>query len=187
MAKVKFGLKNAYYAMATIAPDGTATYGTPKKLPGAVSVSLEPAGESTSFYADDQAYFVTGGNIGYTGSLSLALITDDFRKDCLGEIETAEGALIENSDASPKNFALLFEFTTDDKAQRHVFYNCTATRTAISGQTKGESTEVSSETINLTATSIYNAANQMQIVKAKVEGSAAAYDNWYTAVYQPTA
>jgi len=187
MAKVKFGLKNAYYAMATIAADGTATYGTPVNLPGAVSVSLEPAGEQAKFYADDQAYFVTGGNIGYTGTLELALIPDSFRKACLGEVETAEGVLIEDSDASPKNFALLFEFTTDDKAQRHVFYNCTASRTAIAGQTKGESTDVKSETINLTVTSIYNAAKQTAIVKGKVEGDASAYATWYTSVYQPTA
>ncbi len=187
MAKVKFGLKNAYYALATIAADGTATYGAPKKLPGAVNISLEPAGESTSFYADDQAYFVTGGNIGYTGTLQLALIPDEFRKDCLGEIETDAGVLIEDSDASPKPFALMFEFTTDDKAQRHVFYNCTATRTTIAGQTKAESTEVSPETVTLTATSIYNAKEQCQIVKAKAEANATAYDTWYTAVYQPTA
>lgn len=187
MAKVKFGLKNAYYAMATIAPDGTATYAAPKKLPGAVSITLDPAGESTTFYADDQAYFTTGGNIGYTGSLELALIPDEFRKDCLGEVETAEGVLMEDTDASPKNFALLFEFTTDEKAQRHVFYNCVASRTTIAGQTKGESTEVSSETINVTATSVYNAAKQTSFSKAKVEHTSEAYANWYTSVYQPTA
>lgn len=187
MAKVKFGLKNAYYALATIAADGSATYGTPVRLPGAVSISLEPAGESTSFYADDQAYFVTGGNIGYTGELELALIPDSFKKDCMGEIEAETGIIVENSDASPKPFALMFEFTTDEKAQKHVFYNCTATRPTISGQTKGESTEVSTETISITATPIFNEATDSQIVKAKAENTASAYTTWYDAVYQPTA
>lgn len=186
MAKVKYGLKNAYYAMATIASDGSATYGEPKRLPGAVSITMDPAGEGSKFYADDQAYFVTGGNVGYTGELALALIPDNFRKDAMGEIEAETGIIIENSDAAPKPFALLFEFTTDDKAQKHVFYNCTAERTSINGQTKGESTEVSTETIKLTATSVYNAACDCQVVKAKAENGAAAYSTWYQSVYQPT-
>jgi len=187
MARVKYGLKNCYYALATVGTDGSATYGTPVRLPGAVSISLEPAGESTTFYADDQAYFVTGGNVGYSGELELALIPDSFRKDAMGEIESETGILVENSDASPKPFALLFEFTTDDKAQKHVFYNCAATRTTIAGQTKGESTEVSTETISLTCTSVFNTSTECQVVKAKAEYGASAYSTWYTSVYQPTA
>lgn len=187
-AKVKFGLKNAYYAVATIdSATGAASYGTPKRLPGAVSISLEPSGENTPFYADDVAYFVTGGNTGYTGELELALITDDFRKDCLGEDQTTEaGVSIELGSASPTSFALLFEFTTDDKAQRHVFYNCTATRPTIAGTTKGETTEVSTETITVTATPVYNAAVEDNIVKAKANSTATPYDTWYTNVWQPT-
>ena len=187
-AKVKFGLKNAYYAVATIdASTGAASYGTPKRLPGAVSLSLEPSGENTPFYADDVAYFVTGGNTGYTGSLELALIPDDFRKDCLGEDQTTEsGISIELGSASPTPFALLFEFTTDDKAQKHVFYNCTASRPQVAGQTKGESTEVSTETINITATPVYNATVDDTIIKAKAENTATAYASWYTSVWQPS-
>lgn len=187
MAKVKFGLKSAYYAKATIADDGTASYGTPIRLPGAVSISLEPAGENTTFYADDIAYYTTGGSTGYTGDLELALIPDSFRKDCMGEVEDETGILVEASDASPVPFALLFEFTTDENALRHVFYNCTATRPTISGQTKGESAEPSTETISLNATSIQNAKLDKAIVKAKAQSTASAYADWYTAVWQPVA
>lgn len=185
MSKVKFGLKNVHYALATIAADGTATYGTPVRIPGAVSLSMEPSGENTPFYADDSVYFTAPGATGYTGDLTIALVPDSFKKDCLGEDDSVTGVLIETADASPKPFALMFEFTTDEKAQKHVLYNCTAKRPSIASNTKGESTEVQTEALNLTASSIFNATLNKNIVKAKADDTAQDYATWYTAVYQP--
>lgn len=185
MSKVKFGLKNVYYALATIGSDGTATYDTPVRIPGAVSLSMEAAGENTPFYADDSVYFTAGGATGYTGDLTIALVPDSFRKDCLGEDDSVTGVLVETSDATPQPFALLFEFTTDEYAQKHVLYNCTAKRPAIGSNTKGETTEVQTEVLTLTASTIYNAALEKNIVKAKADNTATAYSTWYTSVFQP--
>ena len=63
--KIKYGIKNCYYAVATIADNGSATYGTPVALPGAVSLSLEAQGENEPFYADNIVYWVGNGNTGY--------------------------------------------------------------------------------------------------------------------------
>ena len=120
--KIRFGLKNCYYAKATFDEDGNVTYDTPKRLPGAVSLSLDPEGESENFYADDIVYVVLNNNAGYEGDLELALIPEEFLKDILHEEEDANGVLLENANSTFERFALLFEFTGDQNAIRHVFY-----------------------------------------------------------------
>jgi phi13 family phage major tail protein len=176
--KVKFGLKNVHYAVIT-ETDGVITYDTPKSIPGAVNLTLDAAGESVQFYADDSVYFEENTNDGYTGNLEIALIPDDFRKDVLGEIEDANGALIENKDAKAKHFALMFEFDGDAKKTRHVLYYVLASRPSVSGSTRTNTKEPQTETLNITA----RPAPDTGDVKAKVPQGEAAYDDFYTAVY----
>ena len=145
--KVKFGLKNVHYAMLT-EEEGEVTYGTPVRIPGAVNLSMDAQGDTSTFYADDMAYYVTAANDGYSGDLEIALIPDSFRKDVLQEKEdTTDKVLVENVSAEPKPFALLFEFSGDQKAVRHVLYNCAATRPSLTGATTTNTKEPSTETI----------------------------------------
>ena len=102
MPKIKYGLKNCYYAKATISTtDGSATYGTPKPWKGAVNLSMDREGDQEIFYADNIAYYVSANNGGYTGSFESALIPDDFRTDILGETADTNGVLIETVNAEP--------------------------------------------------------------------------------------
>ena len=186
--KVKFGIKNCYFAVATLAADNSATYDTPKALPGAVSISLDAQGENTPFYADNIVYYTDVANSGYEGDLELALVPDDFKKDVLGYGEDSNGILYENADAPVVHFALLFEFDGDKHAKRHVMYNCTATRPAVGSTTKTTTAEPQTESITITATSVYNTSLQKNIVKASVTpAEAVQYGAWLTSVYQPTA
>jgi len=187
--KIKYGLKSVYYAVATIAADGTATYDTPVAVPGAVSLSLDAQGDNTPFYADNIVYYMGHGNSGYEGDLEMALLSDSFRKDVLGEIEDSKNVLYEDLNAEAVHFALLFQFEGDVKATRHVMYNCTASRPAVSGSTKEESVDPQTETVTITATSIFNDDIDKDIVKAKTGETtdATTYNGWFSAVYQPTA
>lgn len=187
--KIKYGLKNVYYAIAQIADDGSATYDTPVKFPGAVSLSMEAQGDSTPFYADNVVYYQGVSNNGYEGDLEMARIIDSFKTDVLGFVQDANGVIYEDAGAEATHFALLFQFEGDKKATRHVLYNCTATRPAASGETKGESIEPQTETVTISATTIYVDAIDKDIPKAETtEGTAAAtYNGWFDAVYLPAA
>lgn len=185
--KIKYGIKNVYYAVATIATNGSATYGSPKPLAGAVSISLDAQGETSPFYADNVVYYTSVANNGYEGDLELAKVPDDFLKDVLGYTEDAHGALFEDADAPVVHFALLFQFEGDAHAKRHVLYNCTAARPSLSGQTKEDTIEPQTETISITATSVYNASYDKNVVKASVTPTEATqYNAWTTTVYQVT-
>ncbi len=173
--KVKFGLKNCYYAKVT-----ESGYDTPVQLPGAVNLTLSPVGDDSEFYADDSLYFGEKVNNGYDGSLELALIPESFKKDILGEVLDSNNVLKEDATASQSNFALLFETTTDDGARKFVLYNCIASRPNIEASTKSATKEVKTETIDLTIR-----PNSDGVVKMKTTATtpAAVVSGWYSQVY----
>ena len=183
--KIKYGIKNVYYAVATIGANNAATYDTPVALPGAVSLTLDQEGENNIFYADNIAYFSTYANDGYTGSLELALVPDSFRQDVLGEILDNKSVLAEDQNAPSVHFALLFQFEGDSKAKRHVLYNCKASRPRIASQTTDTTITPVTETLSIKA----SARLSDGVVKAstKLDDTASAqYTGWFTAVYVPS-
>lgn len=176
--KVKFGLRNVHYAPITEA-GGTVTYGTPVRIPGAVNLTLDPDGEAVLFHADDLSYYEENTNNGYTGSLEMALIPDQFKVDILGNKVDANGAVIENADAKVKKFALMFEFDGDANKTRHVSYYVLPTRPSVVGATTTTTKEPQTESMDVTARPAPDTRN----VKAKLSQSDTGYDDFFSAVY----
>lgn len=181
--KVKFNICNVHYALITVDDDGEVTFGTPVAMPGAVSLSLEPNGEPSNFYADGYAYYTISNNMGYEGDLELAMVPESFRTDVLKESLDDNSVLVESANVETANFALLFEFDGDVKKIRHVLYNCSAARPNIESATNEEEIEVQTETLAITAAPLANG-----YVKARTGDSTTdtVYTGWYTSVYMPT-
>lgn len=181
--KVRYGLKKAYYAVVTLDSNNDPSFGTPKKLPGAVSLTLDADADQSVFYADDIQYYIASASNGYDGTLELALIPEDFEKDCLGSQVDNDGLLVETASDEGKYFALLFEFTGDENAIRHCMYYCKAARGSIEGETKGESIEVKTEELTFKASPLPDS----EIIKAKTcpNTDSTRYDSWYSSVALP--
>lgn len=185
MSKVKYGLKNVHYAVVTETTDGvtgevTSTYGTVKALPGAVSLTMDPQGEDSPFYADDSVYYTVVNNAGYSGNIEIALIPEDIQVEVLGQTKDSNDVVVESNNDAKKYIALMGEFTEDEGARRFLFYRCTLARPSVSGSTKGENIEVQTETVTITATPRPDDGK----IKALVGKSSDAYATWYSAVYE---
>ena len=177
--KVKYGLKNVYYAVITLV-NNVPSYATPVNIPGAVNLSLSPVGEKVRFPADDmEDYFSENLNNGYDGSLEMALIPDEFRRDVLGDTIDSNGALVENANGTVKKVALMFEFDGDAQKTRHVLYNVLATRPGIEGTTRSNTKEPKTDSLEIEARPAVDTSD----VKAKVRQGDTGYNTFFTAVY----
>lgn len=193
--KIRYGIKNAHYAVATETTNGTLTFGTPVALPGSVNLTLDAEGEDPApFRADNIIYYLApGSNDGYSGTLELAKVPDTFKTDVLGDIVDSNGLMVENAEAQGEKFALLFQIEGDAEATRFVFYNCTATRPSVASATKAEQIEPQTETLNLRAIPMKYLTTgtspvEYQLVKAIANptDAATAYAAWFTTVQAPS-
>ena len=188
MARIKYGVSNVHYAVATTdATTGAITYGEVKPLPGCVSLTLDQQGESVDEYADNILWFHMDVNNGYSGNIEFEELPESFRTDVLGEEKDKAGVLWESADAGVVEFALLFQFEIGGdpavNGKRGCMMRCTASRPSIAGTTKEATITPQHETLNLTA--MPRIADH--IVKASCESTSDKYAGWFTAVPEKTA
>lgn len=180
--KVKFGLSNVHIAKIT-ETNGVISYGTPFAMPGAKSLSADPEGETTPFYADNIKYYIATSNQGYSGDLEVAMLVKDFFTQILGQTEDNNGALFESADDTTARFALMGEIDGDVKKRRFVYFDCTATRPNSTMNTIEESKEPQTDTISITM----SPRSTDKAIKAVIEPSEtnqAVYNSFFTQVYE---
>lgn len=177
--KVQFGLKKLYYA--TITDSGTAlAYGTPVALPGAVSMTAAPTGESEEFEADDIIYYRSGGAKGYDISVELAYLPETFYTEVLGSASDTNNVQMENDADTIKSIALLGQFDGDAHKRLWVFYNCTPERPEFSGATSRRKTP-KTITIKMASTADPYTGNVKAVTTATTTSTVT--NDWYAEVY----
>lgn len=187
--KVTFGFKNVTCFEMTKDEDGAYEWDEkdPVRVPGTVNLSLSPTGSSSPFYAEDGEYFNAPANTGWEGDMEMANFPDEFYVRFLGWKKDANGALVEDSEALPKPFAMAFEVQGDAAARRTVFFKCTATRPADEAKTKEET--ISPQTKKTTLKASPALVNGVKGAKATLPADTPnkeAYENFYKSVYKPT-
>ncbi|MBR2096600.1 MAG: hypothetical protein IJ907_01970 [Prevotella sp.] len=183
MGRVRYGLKNMHYAMATEGTGGALTYGTPKGVPGAREISLAPTGESMDEHADDVLWFHSDANGGYSGNLIMEDTPecDEFLEDTLGMTKDADGVTWEKATDAPKEFALLGQFTLGggtETGKRFCMHRVIAGRPEITGQTKENGITVQYVNVPITAMPRIND----DLVKGSCVSTSAKYANWFNEV-----
>ena len=138
--KVQFNLKNVHYAKMLTGGD-IPTWAKPVKVPGAVSLSLDPQGEVTPFYADGIVYYQTVSNNGYSGDLEMARFPDQMMQDIWGFQLGEDGVLTEYNNKEASAFALLYQIDGDADNQFYCLFNCSATRPDPGSSTTTETKE----------------------------------------------
>lgn len=183
--KVQFNLKNVHYALLTETNEGgrvSYSWATPVPVPGAVTLTLDPAGDVTPFYADGVVYYKAISNQGYSGSLEMARFPDQMMIDVWGfKQDDTSKVLVENANENPKDFALLYQIDGDAGNQLYVLYNCAAARPGVGSTTNTATKEPQTQSCDLTAAALLDGR---VMARTTAESGEEVRSGWFTTVYE---
>jgi len=184
--KVTFGLEKVHIAFVDEAATTQPAWEVPIHIPGAVRFAPEPQGEESTFYADNGPYFTYMSNNGYAAELEIANIPDAVLAEMLGWEIDSNGMLVETTDGTPKEFALLGQVLGDKKNRRFVYYRCKASRPSKEHGTRAESVEPNTDTLNIRILPVeLDGKNVVRGVLELNDTNATAYNSFFNSVYVP--
>lgn len=183
--KVNWGLAASAWGKITVDANGNDVYGPPIMFLGDRQVNFTPAGDLVKVFADGTVIYVGKENSGYTGSLELTNMDDEFAKWALSEEVDSKNVQYEIKEPVVNRIYLLWEWVQDTKNTRHIMYNITVSRPDQNATTAGDgdSKTAQYQTVNLTA---IPRADGIVKAKTRVDVDATTYNNWFNAAYVPS-
>ena len=149
--KVEFGISNLYIGTFTDT-NGTVTLGTPYHQKGAVSLSIEPDGDSNDFYADNVKYWSGFSDNGFTGEIEVAKFDREAKSQFFGYMETTGGGFGAVKGATRPNVYIMFQTEGDAQSRRVILYNVSLGQINREFATIEDSKEPATETCDITVT-----------------------------------
>lgn len=174
--KVEFGISQLHIGTYTVDDQGDVVLGAPYHLPGARSFAAETQSEKNDFYADNIIYWsgYSGGSI--EGDLTVALFTDEFKKQFLGYKETQDGGLGIVKGAYKPNVYVAFQTEGNVEPVRAILYNGALGDINREYATIEESKEPVEESIPTT----FTGDNKTGLTKVTYKPGDAGYDTLFT-------
>lgn len=188
--KVKFGLKNVHYAIATettLSGVTTTTYGSPVAWPGAVNLEVNPtSNDQTVFRADDSDYYIVSGSTqGFDGSYECAYLPQAVETTVLGMTADDNGVICESSTDTVKPVALMFEISGDDSGRRYLLPKVMFAKPGITAETTGTDGN-QPQTVTLDLTAAPRPDDGLARIHTGDATSSATYEAWFSSVYTPS-
>ena len=184
--RVNWGLAASAWGEITTDAQGHDVYGAPHRFLGNRQVNWDPAGDLIKVFADGTVIYTGRQNSGYTGSMELTNLDDDFAAYVLSESVDGNNVQYEEKEPHINRFYLAWEWIQDEKNTRHIMYNITASRPSMSATTAGDGDTKTAQyrTLNLTAI-----PREDGIVKAstRVDVDSDVYNAWFSSAYVPSA
>lgn len=175
--RVKFGLRNVHIAVET---EEHEVWDTPFSFPGAVNMSIEPIGDTASFYADDMIYYQSVANQGQSMEVEIARMTEEFESKVLGvEVDETTGIMVEKRDAKFKRFCMAFEIEGDAYNRKHWVYGVTAGRPTTEAATTEETIEPQTDTLTFTVAGLDDGTIG---IKTGADTPDAVHEKWFEKV-----
>ena len=178
--RVRFGLEKVHYAISTYDEiNNEYTYSDYKELKGAVNLTLDSTAEATEFYADNVAFYTSSQTGGFSGTLEIANITDDFRKDVFGTVEDGNGVLVDSAGNNIAEIALAFQVEGSEVKKRVVYYVVKVANVGENSETNETSIDPQTLTLDLSITPRINDKKVRSVVSEGTD----AFGSWFDEVY----
>ena len=174
--KVKFGVSNLHFGTYNVSDAGVVTLGTPFHLPGTTEIKMDAESEENKFYADNVVYWSGYSDNGYSGEITNALFTDEFKKQFMNYVELDDGGLAQIKGQQNKNVYIMFESDGDKEKRRGILYNCSLGQISREYATTDDKTEPQTATLPFTV----NGDNGTGIVRVSYKPADSAYDTLFT-------
>lgn len=193
----KINVKNMHYhKIIGYQNNGLPIFAPPKRVGYTAVFGAKKTGDSEIYYADGEEHTKIDAGSGYTISLTLGEMSEDFGIECLGVKRDLNGTLMESENAIKSDFALTGEIDETIKGSslnpfKFVYYKCSAGNPSESAETKRESTTFSETELEITSSSILingkkeSRGKQYKYTDVQNEVLNALYENFDKSVYIP--